>query len=254
MDGQARTHYTNAQKAASGVTWLARLAQLQPAATEEIGTASPALCAQVENLESVFEKLGTTHGRKYDEEEKLIADNIVENQSDKFELAHEHLGSLLGFKAGKVESTGSPDPWWVLSDDVCVVFEDHSDPKENDGKLDVTKARQAASHPNWIREHLKLPEKVNVIPVLITPVEKAWTEAMPHLKEVCVWNLKEFREWAIKSLRVVRELRRDFPGPGDLAWRAVAADKLQQAGLDAQSILSSLLPRTAEKAFKTDPT
>jgi hypothetical protein len=250
MDGHARTHFANAQKAASGVRWLARLAQLQPETTQVAGALSPTLCAQIENLESVFEKFGTTHGRKYDEEEKLIADNINENQSDKFELAHEHLGNLLGFKADKVESTGSPDPWWVVSDDVCLVFEDHSDPKENDGKLDVTKARQVGSHPNWIREYLKLPEKVNVIPILITPVQKVWPEAMPHLKEVCVWNLNEFREWATKALRIIRELRRDFPGAGDLAWRAIAADKLQQAGLDAQSILDNLLGRTAEKAFK----
>jgi hypothetical protein len=250
MDAHARTQFANAQKAASGVAWLARLAQLQPASTLASGAASPALCVQVENLESVFEKLGTTHGRKYDEEEKLIVTNIKENQSDKFELAHKHLGNLLGFKADKVESTGSPDPWWVLSDDLCVVFEDHSDAKESDGKLDVSKARQVATHPNWLRKHLNLPEKVNVIPVLITPFSKASPDAMPHLKAVCVWNLNEFREWATEALRIIRELRRNFPGSGDLAWRATAADKLQHAGLDAQSIVNSLISRTAENVFK----
>jgi hypothetical protein len=250
MDAQAREQYANAQKAASGVPWLARLAKLQPVGTQVSGAVSPALCAQVENLELVFEKFGTTHGRKYDEEEKLISTNIKENDSEKFELAHKHLGDLLGFKAGKVQSNGSPDPWWMLSDDVCLVFEDHSEPKESDGKLDVSKARQVATHPNWIREHLKLPEAVNVIPVLVTPFAKAWPDAMPHLKEVCVWNLNEFREWATKALILIRELRRDFPGGGDLIWRATAADKLQHGGLDAQTIVDSLLPRTAEKAFK----
>jgi hypothetical protein len=229
MDGHARTHYANAQKAASGVAWLARLTQLQKGTTQVAGAANPALCAQVENLETMIEKLGMTHGRKYDEEEKLIADNMKENESEKFELAHEHLGNLLGFKADKVESTGSPDPWWMLSDDVCLVFEDYSDAKENDGELNVTKARQAASHPNWIRDRLKLPEKVHVIPVLITPVEKASRDAMPHLKEVCVWNLSEFRKWTTKALRVIRDLRRDFPGTGD-----------------------SLIVRVSDKVFKTD--
>jgi hypothetical protein len=252
MDVQSRQQYANAQKAASGVTWLARLAKLQPTTTQASGTASPALCAQIENLESVFEKLGITHSRKYDEEEKFITANIMEKDNEKFEPAHERLGNLLGFKAGKEESNGSPDPWWVLSDDVCLIFEDHSNPKESDGKLDVSKARQAATHPNWIRKHLNLSEKTRVISVLITPVTKASPDAMPHLKEVSVWNLNEFREWTKKALTIIRELRRDFPGSGDLAWRATAADKLQSARLDAQSIIDDLLPRTAEKAFKVD--
>jgi hypothetical protein len=252
MEVKAREQFANAQKATSGVTWLARLAKLQPTGTQIVGTASPALCAQVENLEAQFEKLGTVHGRKYDEEEKLIADNIKENDHEKFERAHEHLGNLLGFRAGKVESNASPDPWWVLSDDVCLVFEDHSNPKEGDGKLDVTKARQVASHPNWVRKNVPLPEKANIIPVLVTPFAKAWPESMLHLKEVSVWNLDDFRKWTIKALIVIRELRRQYPGPDDLAWRAVAADRLQGARLDSQSILDDLLPRTAEKAFKVD--
>jgi len=127
-----------------------------------------------------------------------------------------HLGNFLGFKAGKKESTDSPDPWWILHDDMCLVFEDHSNGTPTNS-LDVTKACQAATHPNWIREWLKLPEKANIISVLVTPVLKADRDAMPHLKDVYVWKLDEFRDWAKMALRIIRELRRDFPGTGDLA-------------------------------------
>jgi hypothetical protein len=250
MDAHARSQYTNAQKAAPSVSWLARLAQFQPA-TQVSGTADAALCAQIENLEAILEKLGTTHGRKYDEEEKLIATSIMENASEKFELGHEHLGTLLGFKAGKEESTGSPDPWWVLSDELCLVFEDHSDASPT-STLDVTKARQVASHPNWVKERLKLPDSVKIFPVLVTPVAKAGRDAMTHLKDVYVWKLDEFRAWANTALRIIRELRRDFPGSGDLAWRAVAAEKFQSNGLDANSIVGGLVACAADTVLKVD--
>jgi hypothetical protein len=66
---------------------------------------------------------------------------------------------------------------------------------------------------------------------------------------VYVWRIDEFREWAKTALRVIREIRREFPGTGDLAWRAIAAEKLQKAGLDGNSIAGALILRTAEKVL-----
>ena len=250
MDQQARIQYANAQKAAPAVSWLVNLTRSK-STTETQHTANAALCAQVERLEARLEALGTVHDRRYDEEEKFIAENIMQDESTKFEPAQERLGNLLGFKAGKEESTGSPDPWWILDDDLCIVFEDHSDGKAST-VLDVTKARQAATHPTWIREHLKLPPDANITPVLVTPVEKTTRDAMLHLKPVSVWKLDRFREWANMALRVVRELRRQFPGPGDLAWRAIAAERLQKEGLDAHSIVGTLSALPAEKVLDSD--
>lgn len=209
-----------------------------------------ALALQVENLEKVLENLGTAHDRKFDEEEKYISVNIMEDENTKFEPAHERLGVLLGFSAGKVESSGSPDPWWIFHDRLCLVFEDHSDGK-SESSMHVTKARQAASHPNWIRENVpSLAKDADIFPVLITPVTVADKDAMPHLKNVYVWPLAEFRVWAKNALQVIRELRRIFPGSGDLAWRATAADRLQAAQLDANSITGIVVLHPAEKVFK----
>lgn len=250
MDQHARAHYANAQKAAPGVSWLVALCRSQAVADASQAT-NAALSAQVERLEAQLEKLGTVHDRKYDQEEKLIADNIAENDSGRFELAHEHLGSFLGFRAGKEESTGSPDPWWFLYDDLCLVFEDHSNALPT-SSLDVTKARQVATHPNWIRDRHELKATVNVFSVLVTPVSRAHPDALPHLKNVYVWKLEAFRNWSQMALRTIRELRRDFPGTGDLAWRAIAAEKLQKAGLDAVSIVGSLTACPADKILGHD--
>ena len=198
----------------------------------------------------ILENLGTAHDRKFEKEEKLILEKIFKDDSAEFELAHEHLGNMLGFKAGKVESTGSPDPWWIVSANTCLVFEDHSD-GDVGGRLHVNKARQVASHPNWIRENVPEAKNANIIPVLITPVKVADPEALPHLKDVAVWNLGEFREWTKQALQVVRDLRRNFPGSGDLAWRATAAERFVVAQLDGASLVGFLsTSRSADRVFK----
>lgn len=75
---------------------------------------------------------------------------------------------------------------------------------------------------------------------------------MTHLKEVCVWRLDAFRAWTVAALRVIRELRRQFPGPGYLVWRADAAQRLQREGLDASLIVSALVSQPAERILKAD--
>jgi hypothetical protein len=243
FDQQAREQFSTAQKAAAGVSWLIGLARIQ-----EVEKTRPprdeALARQVENLERYLESVGTAHDRKFEEEQKLVADNIVENEHTRFESAQVRLGTMLGFQCGKVESTGSPDPWWVLSDDLCLVFEDHSEAKET-SSLDVSKARQVSSHPNWIRENVPGAGKGNIFPVLVTAVKTADTDALPHLKDVYLWNLEDFRVWAKAALVVIRDLRRCFPGSGDLAWRANAAEKLQSARLDPGSIAGMLVSQPA---------
>lgn len=248
FDQQARTQYAAAQKAARRVAWLVGLCRVQEA-PDAAPTRDEALALQVEKLEGVLEELGTTHDRKFNEELLFIGDNIMEADSKKFEPAHERLGTLLGFAAGKIESTGSPDPWWILSDGVCLVFEDYSN-AEPSSCLGVTKARQVASHPNWMRENVPLSKSAHVIPVLVTPVSLVDKDAMPHLKEVCIWKIDEFRALAKTALLVIRELRRTFPGSGDLAWRAAAAERLQAAQLDPASITGLVISRSADRVVQ----
>jgi hypothetical protein len=62
--------------------------------------------------------------------------------------------------------------------------------------------------------------------------------------------LTEFRDWTKAALKVIRDLRRVFPGSGDLEWRATAADRLQAAQLDPHTITGMLLFRNAERVLK----
>ena len=162
-----------------------------------------------------------------------------------FEKAQQMLGRHLGFEAGKVESDASPDPWWH-SGDVTIVFEDHANAGPN-AAISATKARQAASHPDWIRAHVPQIAGGIVLPVLVSPATTANKGAMPSLRRVCFWDLNDFRAWSDLALDTVREIRRNFPEPGDLVWKAEAAAKLEEIRADARGLSDWLSARPASR-------
>ena len=235
-------HYKKSKEAAPSIPWLVSLSKYQNNNASEETNDNLVLLDQVERLEGVLTSLGTVHSRKYDKREKEILDGL--NDPERFENAHKLLGELLGFDAGKEESDASPDPWWIVGD-ICFVFEDHAGAKAT-SKLDATKARQVATHPEWIKENLNIsPETYKIIPVLVSPVEKVHKGAIPHLPNFYYWRLEDFKLWANAALSVIRELRTNFVEAGDLVWRSEACTKLSSAKLDGESIEKMLLENKA---------
>lgn len=239
---KATAHFGQAKAATGGITWLVNLARFQaPEVTTNLENDS--IMDQIEKLESVLDKLGTTHDRKYTRREKEILNGL--QAEDSFEHAHMLLGEMLGYFSAKMESPGSPDPYWI-SKEITFVFEDHAG-AEKDSKLSITKARQAASHPKWVSANVAASENTKILPVLITPVKKIDKDGLLHLSEVSVWPLDDFLVWANNSLGIIRKLRKTFTEPGHLAWRAEAADAFKENSMDAISLSKKLTIMKAEK-------
>jgi hypothetical protein len=112
LAARARSHFSQARDASSGIKWLANLARFQPDAPIPHAD-KQALDSQIERLEAMLLKLGTLHDAKYTRHEKMISDGLASNDAKLFEAAHRELGEMLGFRAGKHESDASPDPWWI---------------------------------------------------------------------------------------------------------------------------------------------
>ena len=247
-DSASTTYFDAAKKGALSIQWLVKLSS--PEASEVAqNTRDSRLSALIERLEVTLQELGTQQDSKYDRNEELIRKHLASNDGKVFEMGHERLGNLLGFQSGNKESSGAPDPWWIVDENLCFIFEDHAG-ASSDSSLDVTKARQAVTHPNWVRTHLPLAQNARIIAVLITPAKHADIDALPHLKEVYLWSLEEFRLWAHQALATIRELRREFPGTGDLFWRESAIRAYQEHGMDPQSILDHLLQNVAYDIMK----
>lgn len=236
---RADDYFFAAKNAAVGLRWLVSLATARRPASADSVEEDPDLALiaeQVERLELVLDSFGTSHDRRFARREKEILEGLSSDEN--FENAHVLLGALLGFYSSKIETDGSPDPWWSVGK-LCIVFEDHAGAGA-DSSLSVEKARQAADHPRWIRTNVDGLGDADIVPVLISPVRKSSPGAKPHLKDLYFWHIDEFRTWAAESVQTVREIRKTFTGTGDLAWRAEASRQLKRSGLDFPSIVRRL--------------
>jgi hypothetical protein len=243
----ARRYFTNALLDAKFVSWLADLAKTYGEPASRADVIQPEFAHMLDGIEARFVELGTSNTFKYSVEEKLILDGIQASDADRFEDAQRRLGLFLGFNAGNSDENGAPDPWWLLGDGKCVVFEDHSGAKgEEHQALDAKKARQVAMHPNWILDRKIVEGSGNVFPVLVTPMTKAEFAAQSHLGEFYCWPLADFRKWAVDAVSTIRRLRTDFLDAGDLVWKAQAASVLQEARLAPDQILKTATARTGK--------
>ena len=249
MEAVAREYFRNAVSAAPGVRWLVGLSRIENfvgAPTSE----DSRMTAIIERLERVLEKLGTVHDRKYAEEEKFILEHLAAHEDGRrFEAGHERLGKLLGYEAGNIETKGAPDPWWMVDETICIIFEDYSE-ADIDSSLNVNKARQVATHPNWVRANLPVAEAAEIVPVLVTRAGFADEESFPHLGSVFLWEMDDFLAWAKRSLTMIREVRRNFPGSGDLVWRAEVIERFRGNGVDPASLLAKFKASPAAKRLK----
>ena len=236
LQSKARRHFEEAYRCAPDIPWLAEFTR--QAAPEVLGAeaADSALQQQAERLAAELSRLGAIHERKFASLEKEILQGL--GHSDTFERAQVQLGNLLGFISGKQESEGSPDPWWI-SGSTCVVFEDYVNTTSG-GALDVTKARQAASHPNWMKTHVEQAAGCTFFPTLVSPAAGIRVAAIPHAKTLHYWALDDFVAWATMAVATVRELRATFFEEGDLVWQASAATTLKDKGLDLASVVQRL--------------
>ena len=243
LEKQATIQFQSAKNTVSGISWLVGLTSSSNAADR---VAEPTGCntaQQVEQLEMYLQDLGTLHNREFSKREAEIRSGL--RDEDNFEIAQKMLGKHLGFDAGKEESDASPDPWW-RSGSYTIVFEDHANAGSS-AIISATKARQAASHVEWVREHIPGTADGIIISVLVSPALKANRGAVPSLKTVAHWSLEEFREWSNRALDTIRELRESFSEPGDLVWRLEAEDKLKEIRADAAGLHAWLSNRPANQ-------
>jgi hypothetical protein len=248
-DSLVKEYFRKAQAAAPVLRWLLGLSHASSSPTQSaVQDDDAGVTALVERIEINFDGLGTIHDRKYDAEERAILSALLQTDDGLlFESGHERLGKMLGFTAGNSTDEAAPDPWWI-ADDIVFVFEDHAE--ANSGTVfPAKKARQAASHPDWLRENLALAESIEIIPIVITPSTKAAKGAVPTLRKVRYWSRDQFCAWAQEALRTLRDLRRTFPGVGNLAWRTTAVARLKAANI-APRQLNAMLSQNAAEAMR----
>lgn len=232
----AREQFSAAKASAPSVPWLAQLTRGETAPAGAEDAPSEEVLVQVERLENVLLALGTASEHKFEKRAKAILDSLAAPKT--FEEGQRQLGDLLGFLTGNGKGDAAPDPWW-LGSAVGIVFEDHADGKVNT-IFSAQKAKQAASHPDWMNENVSEAKSLNIIAVVVTPCTTAGHGAKPTLKKVRYWSLDDFQSWAKETIAIIRALKISLPPGGDLLWRVSTADELSSKGRTLETILDKL--------------
>jgi hypothetical protein len=243
---KSREHFQRAKNATATLPWLVQLSKLneENSKTSDTDIETTLIMLQIENIEGTLKSLGTIHDSNYSKKERFILEGL--NDASTFENAHKLLGEHLGYTAGKVESSASPDPWWQLGR-ICLVFEDHAGADEG-SSLSPEKARQVANHPKWMKDNIEScsPDNTEIYPILVSPVSTVYPGTLPQLGSVYLWKLDDFKLWASSSMATIRELRKSFVDVGDMVWRAEAADILKRDGIDVMSLVIHLKTQVAK--------
>ena len=231
--------YSRALACLPALSWLhLRIQELssQPESMPRTDDICPYLEANLERMENVFQVRGYTSVVKFEKDAKSISDGLRSSESVVFEEAHRLLGELLGFRSENSSGHAAPDPWWISTDELCIVFEDKSDSKPGNA-VSVNHTRQAASHPKWIREHIPLSSSARIFSSFISTQTKIHQDVPIYADDLGYWHVDDFIAFSDKAIDVLRSCRASFAGVGDAEWRDAARASLKKNKLDPMEII-----------------
>ena len=173
----------------------------------------------IERVENMFTSMPTA--KKIEKKTKSILNNLNSADGNVFEKGHKELGELLGFISENPDSTGAPDPYWIINENNIVVSEDKIyEEKDSVKSVPISDVSEAGRHKTWIVENEKrIFKSANIYTVLITNSTSIDDEARIYADDIYYVNRKEYVSWAVKALAIIRNVWNTFIEQGDMEWR-----------------------------------
>lgn len=181
----------------------------------------------IENIEGIVLKASKRGINKFYDELDRVIDLLKSEDGNKFEIGHERLGQLLGYKTLNPKGDAEPDPIWVLNNQFCIVSEDKIY-ESTDKPIPPRHVRQAAGHVNWIKSNnkqLSMGNDFSSITVFITNSTNIEESASIHGDDIYYLNREDFLDYANRCISVLKEIRRTFNNVGDVIWREQVIDR-----------------------------
>lgn len=191
----------------------------------------------IERIESIFTSIPTT--QKLEKRIKGILDDLNSLDGKVFERGHKELGKLLGFISENPNSTGAPDPYWIINENNIVVSEDKIYEEKGQVKgVPISDVSEAGRHQTWIVENEKRISKgANIYTVLITNSTSIDEDARIYAGNIYYVHREEYVCWAIKALTVIRSVWHMFVDEGDMEWRESVHQQFIKAGITPKDYL-----------------
>ena len=191
----------------------------------------------VERLENVFTSLPTA--QKLEKRIKKILDDLNSLDGKVFERGHKELGELLGYISHNPSSTGAPDPYWIINENIVVVSEDKIyEEKEQIKSIPISDVSEAGRHCVWILEHEKrILKDANIYTVLITNSTSIEDDARIYADNLYYVYRKDYVSWAVKALTVIRRVWNTYTDGGEMAWREAVHEEFMKESVTPKDYL-----------------
>ncbi|MDF9795376.1 hypothetical protein OKW21_000639 [Catalinimonas alkaloidigena] len=195
------------------------------------------LISNIEYLQQFLNWKKISQTQSYFKYLKNIEEFINNNDLENMNL---HVGELLGFKCENPGSNAAPDPYWISSDDLIIVFEDKLY-ENSDGEISVEHIRQATHHEDWIKENVKeVSAQCKIITVFVSNRTKVTEEGRLFGKKLKYWNYSDFKNFCIEIISLGREYSRYYNGVNDSNWKDYFIDEFLKRKLSPAEIIKSL--------------
>lgn len=229
---------SNALKENISIKWLSGLQEKLFSVESEDVKDTDFFFDCIERIESVFSSIPTK--QKMEEKIKSILNNLKSFDGNKFERGHKEFGELLGFISENPNSTGAPDPYWIINENNLVVSEDKIyEEKEQVKKVPISDVSEAGRHRAWIIEHeRRITKSANIYTVLITNSSGIDDDARIYAEDIYYINRKKYVDWAVKSLTVIRSVWNTFSDIGESEWREAVHKEFINAGITPKNYLN----------------
>ncbi len=225
-----------AAKANISIKWLSGLPKKIFAVQDEIEE-DDFFYDCIERMENVF--LSTSTLQKFEKQIKAVIDDLQSANGIAFERGHQKLGELLGYISENPNTSGSPDPYWIINEDNIIVAEDKIYEEKNPVKaVPINAVTESGRHPKWITEYEKnISKKACIYNIMITNSKSIAEDTGIYAEDIYYVQRDEFVKWAIKALDGVRYAYKLFHVEGDMEWRNAIHQKFVQAEITPKNYI-----------------
>lgn len=216
----AQDYFEKASKNTSSITWFNNLIE----DSNENDKINHFVTDSIERLEKKLIEYAKYSQGKFIEYTKKILESLMSDDGDEFEKGHLKLGEILGYISSNPKGDSTPDPYWIINNNLCIVTEDkiYKDEKK---AIPTKHVRQALTHETWIREKGLVNKEAEIYTVFISNSTNVESSAQVYGEKIKYLNRLDFYEWAKIALNCVVEVRRFFLEEGNSEWREFAIDK-----------------------------
>lgn len=181
----------------------------------------------IERLEEQIFKDGFKSNIKFEKKVDRILTGLRSDNGTTFENAFMELGTLLGYDTGNSDGHTSPDPWWIINNDYCIVSEDKIYTGK-EPKIKTNDVRQALTHEKWIKTNIsQLNRNCEIDTIFVTTTLDFEQNADVYGENLKIVLRNELVDWAESAINSIRKMRRTFSEKGDMLWRLQAQDILE---------------------------